>query len=406
LYWRGTLKYRFQIAASGYHRGRLKVVWDPATSDAQPEMNMAFTKIIDISETKDFVIEVGWGNNQPGLRINKTRLQSPQNSYQAGVKFGEPTVFDNGVLSVYVLNELVTSGANTAPVRILVHQWSDDLKLWSPAALMQRITTWPQDPPELLDAQSGLDVPQGEMDCCDDDIITTRVGGVEDDRMLFVTAGETCESFRSLIKRYYHRRSILLGGTIAAYNIRQLYANDNNYTITRRGDDSILYNPMSLMRNCFAGWRGGIKWKYIWRSGFDVSTSQGSTLKVTRVSNVGYSNPTSNSSLFDPIDSTSIANAFQATNEVVDESLSGAILSSTSVGRNVEFEVPWYSEDRMSANTEATSLSNNLGHRASLLYANLSDTSVDVAQVYDVYSAASEDFNWYYFCGTPRLFYT
>eukprot|EP00494_Astrolonche_serrata_P030372 UN30639 len=59
-YWRGDIIYRFQFLASKYHRGRVRLSWDPtaATSADTVSATVNYTKIIDIAETPNFEIRV------------------------------------------------------------------------------------------------------------------------------------------------------------------------------------------------------------------------------------------------------------------------------------------------------------------------------------------------------------
>jgi len=67
-YWKGSMKFRFQIVASSFHKGRLKIVYDPNyiannTYLTYSEYNTNYLKIVDIAEEQDFTVEVGMGQN-------------------------------------------------------------------------------------------------------------------------------------------------------------------------------------------------------------------------------------------------------------------------------------------------------------------------------------------------------
>lgn len=131
-FWRGEMTYRFQVVGSGYHKGRLLAVWDSTVPNATPEVNTVYSKIIDISEERDFSITVGWGAPQPGLTVYPT-MQSPLVDRFVVRGLSSPNLtYANGALTLYVLNDLVTSGANTSPVTILCHAYSKKMTYWSP----------------------------------------------------------------------------------------------------------------------------------------------------------------------------------------------------------------------------------------------------------------------------------
>lgn len=74
-YWTGTMRYRFMIGCSSFHKGRLKVVYEPNTLSSN-EYNTNYTQIIDLADRTDFTIEVGNGQEhtllthcQPGIDL-------------------------------------------------------------------------------------------------------------------------------------------------------------------------------------------------------------------------------------------------------------------------------------------------------------------------------------------------
>lgn len=103
-YWRGSIKYRFQIVSSSFHKGRLKISWDPVLQP-NAETNVAYTHIVDVSTEKDFTITVGWGSKYPFLE--QIPLSAATERYFDNVLPSIPADnFHNGVISVQVLNEL------------------------------------------------------------------------------------------------------------------------------------------------------------------------------------------------------------------------------------------------------------------------------------------------------------
>lgn len=101
--WRGSMEFRFQIVCSQYHKGRLKVVWDPYFP-ATNEYVTNYTWILDLAEEKDFTVKVGWGS-QYGYCVKDTPgLSSPP--YSTNKLPINPAATANGQLSVYVVNEL------------------------------------------------------------------------------------------------------------------------------------------------------------------------------------------------------------------------------------------------------------------------------------------------------------
>lgn len=115
-FWRGTMRYRFQVVGSMFHKGRLRIVWDPHGVPTGPiESNTAYSYIVDISEKNDFTIDIGWGQTTP-YRTIMSPFQPPELTYAAGglLTYDSSNLahYGNGTVSVYVLNRLVSSNTS------------------------------------------------------------------------------------------------------------------------------------------------------------------------------------------------------------------------------------------------------------------------------------------------------
>lgn len=130
-YWKGTMRFRFSIVSSAFHRGRLKFVWDPdfIAPGLEANFNTNYTTIVDITNQKDFTIEVGWGQSTSYLPVGH---MSNFPSYSESARISKSAVA-NGTLSVYVVNEL-TSPGDLMPIEILVFtSMMDDFEIASPS---------------------------------------------------------------------------------------------------------------------------------------------------------------------------------------------------------------------------------------------------------------------------------
>lgn len=124
--WRGTMRYRFQLVASQFHKGRIRVVWDPhapkpsagGSATLLPNADQ-YSRIVDLATTRDFTIDIGWGSNKSYLPLVTNPAAS---DYSAGAVWhagntNYPAAFDwtytNGVVGVYVLNRLIGTTADT-----------------------------------------------------------------------------------------------------------------------------------------------------------------------------------------------------------------------------------------------------------------------------------------------------
>jgi len=128
-YWRGTLNYRFEVVASKFHRGRLRLVFDPSYQ-ATSEFNVNYGQIIDISDNCSFTMKVGWAQGVPYLVVPEL---STSFQYHGAIPYTEPMIGMNGVLSVFVLNSLTTPSVTDKHIYVNVYvSASDDFEVASP----------------------------------------------------------------------------------------------------------------------------------------------------------------------------------------------------------------------------------------------------------------------------------
>jgi hypothetical protein len=294
-YWRGTMKFRFQVVCSKYHKGRLKIVYDPEGThpDGDSDYNTAYTTIVDISDQTDFTIECGWG--QPTtfrrrLGITDDPLfvqfrQDPLTYYSTALTTG------NGTIAVYVVNELTVPRTENNDISINVFvSMGDDFEVAQPDGYMvdflrlrpeptpPRLST-PEDEPIRPHAGEN---PAEEKDRVDSQpvhppSINTMSAYADDDKADLVHFGERVSSFRQILKRYNVHEYMPTFGinenlSDNDYIVRKArtampfepgYVNEYNNIALETEAGYYVYSHMPLMRylsTAFAGWRGSIRW--------------------------------------------------------------------------------------------------------------------------------------------------
>jgi hypothetical protein len=128
-YWRGDIVLRFNVVCSTFHRGRLRIVYDPSgdsannimsVTDSGTTMNMIYSETVDISESTNFEITIPY--MQPALW---SKIGFVSSSYAPTPVFGSGGFFQhaanvtNGTIAIYVLNEL-SGPVATADLNVLV----------------------------------------------------------------------------------------------------------------------------------------------------------------------------------------------------------------------------------------------------------------------------------------------
>lgn len=109
--WRGDIIIRVKVVCTKFHKGRLKISYDPKgdISTTDPDENTVYTQILDIGEKDDieFVIpyhqDLGWLNHD----------QTIQDNWGPGNVLAPRAGIDNGIMTVRVLNTLTAPSSGS-----------------------------------------------------------------------------------------------------------------------------------------------------------------------------------------------------------------------------------------------------------------------------------------------------
>jgi hypothetical protein len=127
-YWSGTLIYKFDFQACKFHKGRLKISWDPVSDPNTAETNQVYSQIIDLAKTRTCEFAVVWG---------QANAYAPVIYDSAPVPFwgltGTDITSGNGHISVNVMNTLLGPDSLGTDVRCIVSvRAGDDFELRAP----------------------------------------------------------------------------------------------------------------------------------------------------------------------------------------------------------------------------------------------------------------------------------
>lgn len=439
-YWTGTINFRFQIVASSLHKGRLKLVYDPVVNLADTRYNTAYTRIVDISEERDFTVSVGWANERPFLRmLNPSADDRPY----PGIFDSPPWEYANGRLSVYVVNELVSMTGVAADSDVEINVFisaGDDFKVASPTS----------DAIEYLSVHNPLNAePQGgrflkyspqsgeehavhpdedhtsEENAPVQEEIAEEIAGPVTDLILHSIAGESIASFRTCLKRYnFHMswpsRTFDTGHDAVYMRIRNsnfpIYAgwSPTGIGLAERpgwwGGGNRYYNLsrntlLNYLAPAYCGWRGGIRWKYV-SSAYDthgymnvVRRPETRTSRVRRT----FQNKLNHDA----------AAAYQRSrNEFYHQTMAWDGMEATPTHRNpvVEIEIPFYSNKRFFCpkyvqiegnDTQFDFTRQSRYHDCYLRYTQPNTREISVF----TYVSTGEDFNLVFFTGAPTFWF-
>lgn len=413
-YWTGTLIYRFQIAASAFHKGRLKFTYEPHGSPLSQDLNMAFSYIVDLDQTRDFEIEIPWGQQVPFLEVD------PFTIGKIFINPEVPTAYDidsyNGNLYCTVLTNLVSPDTVTAS-EISINCFmraGEDFSFAQPHAtnaggIIRDISTLaPQaDNDNQNAAVEGITITK---------LFDSETDVIDEKSLVFF--GEKVVSMRSFLKRYVRNGTIAhrinhTSGTRFAFGdiLGQMAPRVPGYTNTGYSKTIALerYNyammsPISWVAAAFSGSRGSIRHKLrVTPNGMDIkfaSISRLDSLPDDRTSiNVRIAGSSSLSthtnSQMEEIDNTG-----------QDYCSTGALMTAFDCSPSIEFELPFYSNLRFASVLQdkagnATSSYVRSGWR--LNYKAVLTATENGLQVND-FVAAGEDFTCFYYMAPPLVY--
>jgi hypothetical protein len=265
--WRGTMVINVKIMASKFHRGRLRLTYDPMGTSTTFEEGRLVTKIIDIQQENDFIFEVPFQSVYP--TCHTLHPSGPPEDFSSD---GLAKIFEfrgtataplnerdkfNGHVRLSVLNRL--SGPMDAGVDVMVFISWKDMFFFEPRNIFNfnkgLTTANPTFPfsmgyfePITVAYQSGEDELQGTTS-------SVKVTDESWNKMPLVVNGETCLSLRQLLHRWnFH--SVLVRKS--SYAVNDIYTRVELYmkrfpSFFGRTDNSVSKVSLGLIPYQFGG---------------------------------------------------------------------------------------------------------------------------------------------------------
>lgn len=426
-YWTGSMRFRFQIVCSAFHKGRIKIVYDPNFLSTN-EYNTNYLQVIDIADTQDFTLEFGNGQNVTLLDHHQPGLDGVTQMYSTSTYTAKEE--GNGVVGVYVVNELTTPNSevtNDISVNVFVSM-GDDFEVFVPDDAFQAFTFKPTADAAFA-AQSGAEADivteaqnTAEPSAPQHEQADTIGPGLQDNALInMVYTGESIMSFRTMLKRYNLWRREYIN---SVEQLVDFVGQRESFPFLRGSvtgavdlaDGVAPYNyvntvMMHWVTYAFQGFRGGIRYKFLINNTPRVvagatSTTNDSTLYVQRrgFGDSNYSNfrgQAQGNTTQSEASSTGVAD-FGAGSRKPLTGVLGSLYANSKVNPTAEFEVPYYSPFRFTpGKTENWTTGQNLISGYDFYLKTMGGPNVSL----DCHVASAEDFQVYMWTGLPRMFY-
>lgn len=288
--WRGDIIFRFKFIASPFHKGRVRLSYDPysavvqTTGDTGPYV---FNRIIDLGAETDVEFRVPYQQALPWCYSTVLPDSAAWSTSTTPAVVNSDT-FTNGVVSLKVLTPL-TGPTSTSTVGIQVFvRGAENLEFSNPVTGNYDLSPFTVQSLEYSE--------KGEAD-------TNELGGKSSDssHRALVNFGESVRSLRTLLRRQNLLDTVYVpaptASTVGVFRINQTrfpihYGYDPNGWQTAKGVVATTTNfpfnfvqttPWHLISNCFIAQRGSMIWTY--------NPSKQSLGLVSRVTRYNYAFP-------------------------------------------------------------------------------------------------------------------
>jgi hypothetical protein len=424
-YWTGTMKFRFQIVCSAFHKGRLRVVYDPEHLSGSDTYNTTYSQIVDIADKTDFTFEVANSQTRTLLRHSRPGFDTKESVYNT-VRHTSTSSIGNGVIGIQVLNELTVPNS-TAAVDIEINVFvsmGDDFEVFVPSDYFNKFVFAPQSGEEFPN-QSGEIVTEAQNTPEPSYPIQQESTSIAIDKAVspytnLVFSGESITSFRQMLKRYNHHVRIGPDTSCGHMNYRAAMfpffrgAVPGAKHATAGGATYNYCNTVLThwVTSMFSGWRGSMRYKFVlngdnYGNGLNAPNRPRGMMRVERVPQDNFIGFWFFNWQPKPIATTTDQNSyFGVVREGDPDSPSfsgaaGAAYTTTDVNNTLEIEMPFYHQDRFYPGKH-----NNYTDVGNLEYFNLQAIgNFDFSTWIDVYTAVGEDYQAYFFTGLPVVYW-
>lgn len=288
--WRGDIIYRFKFITSPFHKGRVRISYDPTASGVQTFADVGpvvFNKIVDLGAETDVEFRIPYQQALPWCYCDTL----PSNNFwstSSSPALSIADTFHNGMISVKVLTAL-TGPASTASIYMQVFvRGAENMEFANPTTGGYDLSPFAVQSEEYSEAGNSEHHSMG-------------VSSDAEDKRYLVNFGESVRSLRTLMRRQNLLDTVYVPGptanTVGVFRINQTrfpahYGYDpagwNSAkgivaTTTNFNFNFVNSTPWHLISNCFLAQRGSMIWTF--------NPSRGSFALTSRVARWNYTFP-------------------------------------------------------------------------------------------------------------------
>jgi hypothetical protein len=410
-FWRGDVIFRFRFIATQYHRGRVRIVYDPSGTGSQNVSNTTATQVTCFNEvvdlTKDTNIEVRVPYSQA---LAWCKAFVPTSSTQIPWTTSTSSVFNhvpgttNGQIVMRVVTDLTGPLATTSVPIIISVRGAENLEYAAPRDIFPRYSQYAAQSLTEYDATISTAVSTG--------------GSSEDDPYRYlINHGEAVMTLRQLLRRSSFSTSVLgftnpanlmASTTHTFHRLPKAYGYDFSGNNTAKGVlaptvtfkfNMVANHPITWVSMAFVGTRGSVHWTASSVTG-SITSAAAPSLAIARSTGLATYSTVVNSpsSLTTTITTAWLLKALRY------NSFGGLAYTNTTTNAMVTASCPMYSAYKFQTtdkqNLTAPSSQDDSQQNAFVVQAR---TYCGGVYGFELYAAAGTDFNLHFFLNVPTL---
>lgn len=408
--WRGDIIFRFEFQASPYHKGRVRISFDPQGSATDnlvsnaASSNVVYTEIVDLSVHTSFEMRVPYQQALPYLKIPQSYNVADQPVTTAGT-FNVQREFDNGMITMRVLNTLTAPVASSGISILMFVRGADNFELANPSQVSSNLT------PFEVQSESVL--------------VESAIAGSPtkfDNSRALINFGESVVSLRPLMRRQCFTHALAIATAPARwgslyYRFHKIpplpgYDPSGIHTAIKTiGTGNAPFNytnwtPLTWLNSCFVGYRGSVQWHF----SPVIISGESPCISVTRIPNAPGVNQIG--ATVSPSSVTGPSGAAFNSQVIIGDTLPGTAVTNSKVNPCLSVQVPNYTRYTFQSTSaaKATTGSNlddsDMDVYRFTLVANTSTLVVSTAQVplTTIYNSIGTDYSPIFFVNCPSMY--
>lgn len=417
-HWRGDIIIRVKVVCTKFHKGRLKISYDPVAdiTVSDPPENAVYTQILDIGEDDDVELRIPYHQALAWLNVDKTLVDN----WTVGNALAPRTGVDNGLLTIRVLTAL-TAPASSAINLLFFIRGGENFEYANPNGNIGSTTTNVVPSFFALQADDKTNVVPNQY--------TIGKPSVTTPERYAQNYGECVGSLRNVLHRSVLCDVVPIPDTTNLFNlVRKVYkrmpytpgydpnaATSANKIIAASGTATYAFNLMPhvpYIAGMFLGYRGSVNYTVTPSSDFYGSIDDFSVSRNTDYLPTALGRFVETFNTITHAATTSAKALFLGRNRIQDGT-AGAAITATRTNGSLQFNLPDYNNYNFSLVDPATyvlgTTVDGTRTQSAVLWMNVKNPTAAVKSNTDCltissYIAAGPDFTCLFFLCCPTLY--